>query len=120
MRSEYDKERDIMKIFRSDRPIVRSEDHGEGEVRYTLYYDADGRVVCHEIHNYSKHEERWKPTGSQEFRPDPGATEEIGSLDWTVYDGKTTEILDQGHTTIRLCDVMIKVIVSKDSRQASK
>src|SRR5205823_5689852 len=82
------------------RPIVRSEDRGQAEFRHTFYFDADGNLVCHELHNYSKQAERWTPTGQQQFRPDAGATEEIGLLDWTVYDGKTAEVLDQGHTTL--------------------
>ncbi len=120
MRSEHDRQRDVMKFIFTDRPIVRSEDRGDGEFRSPIHFDADGNLVCHELHNYSKQEERWTPTGRQEFRPDAEATEEIGSLDWTVCDGKTAEVLDQGHTTVRLCDVMIEVIESKEDRQASK
>ncbi|MGI8923755.1 MAG: hypothetical protein ACR2HJ_06900 [Fimbriimonadales bacterium] len=114
MRLEYDEERDVMKSILSDKPIVNTEEFTLGSVRYVGHLDAEDNPVAFEVHGYSKREEATR----SEYKADPQAEDEMGSLEWSVTDCKTSELLAEGTMTPCLKDVTIE-IVEVPSRRSS-
>jgi hypothetical protein len=85
-----------------------------------LHLDKNREVVCIEVHNYSKLDEKRAQVNKQSFKASIQDETVIGELDWVIISAITKETLDAGYTNVLLKDVEIEFTDSPMIRKLTR